>query len=696
MQRWKERVHRAVQKLSTVLAEGSFVEVGQFRATVHRGADSLHVGPGVLSMQSGAKAVNVGLTPVQGGEGSTPLLISAELPVLAEEGLTLRIRGGPVTLGMLGVQEGDLGLLDVGKASVEAGGEIRLSGDATRVDVDLKGVARGLSIQHQKLATEPVKGLDLRFVWVGGVALDGSSLRIDRGEFGVGKVQAEVSGSWERQGDEHTLRGKFAIPLASCQAALDGLPAGLAPVLVGMKMAGTFSVSSRVVFESKHPEKAEVDVQFLHDCRVTAVPPLVDVARFRQPFRRQVYDPNGKLVEVETGPGTPGWVSWGGITPLMEAAVLTTEDGGFRKHRGFDLEAIRASIRENLKSGKFLRGASTISMQTAKNLYLYRDKTVGRKLQEAFLTMYLEQALSKEQILELYLNSIEFGPMIYGIGPAAQYYFKTSAAELSLGQALYLASILPNPKRQYFGADGRVYPRFMGYLRRLMRGMAKRNLIREDELEEGLSEWVVFGQPPSKSKEKLPDALEDTNEGAVVPDAPLFLIFCSQSCEEGAEGGSTSSPLDSSVDLDPVRETWVVQDCEAATDSTGLGVIGTVNEPRNACIEQSASAHQARFKGADEGASVETPGASEARTLPEDEDLGVGCGILVEFASVVGGGEEGSLGGEEEGPHGDIAGRRCEGSDGERLMHPRRPGGQCGAARARSHGICLPHASPCD
>jgi membrane peptidoglycan carboxypeptidase len=345
-------------------------------------------------------------------------------------------------------------------------------------------------------------------------------VRVDRGEFGVGKVQGEVSGSFERQGEGHAIRGKFAVPLASCQAALDGLPAGLAPALVGMKMAGTFSVSGRVAFESKRPDKAEVEFQFLNDCRVTSAPPSVEVARFRQPFRRQVYDPNGKLVEVETGPGTPGWVSLGGITRFMEAAVLTTEDGGFRRHRGFDQEAIRNSIRENLKAGKFLRGASTISMQTAKNLYLYRDKTVGRKLQEAFLTMYLEQALSKEQILELYLNSIEFGPMIYGIGPAAQHYFKTSAAELSLGQALYLASILPNPKKQHFGADGKVHPGFMGYLRRLMQGMAKRNLIRQDELEEGLEEWVVLGQPPSKPKEKLPDTLEDTNEGAVAPDAP--------------------------------------------------------------------------------------------------------------------------------------------------------------------------------
>jgi hypothetical protein len=520
-QRWKERAHRVAQEISVALAEGSFVEIEQLKATVHRGKEALHVGPGALTLKATGRGVGVSLAPLQSGSGNAPLLVSAEIPADSKEGLALRVNGGPVTLALLGVHEGDFGLLDVEKASIEAGGEVKLSGDASRIDVDLSGVARGLSLEHRKLSTEPVRGLDLRFAWVGGVALDGSSVRVDRGEFGVGKVTGELSGSFERQGDGQTIQGKFAVPLASCQAALEGLPAGLAPALVGMKMTGTFSVSGRVAFESKRPEKTDVEFQFLNDCRVTTAPPLVEVGRFRQPFRKRVYDPSGKPVEVETGPGTPGWVSLAGITRFMEAAVLTTEDGGFRRHRGFDQEAIRNSIRENLKAGRFLRGASTISMQTAKNLYLYRDKTVGRKLQEAFLTMYLEQALSKEQILELYLNSIEFGPMIYGIGPAAQHYFKTSPGELSLGQALYLASILPNPKRQHFGADGKVTGGFMGYLHRLMRGMAKRQLIREDELEDGLAEWVVFGQPPVvKDREKLPDELDDPNERATLPDVP--------------------------------------------------------------------------------------------------------------------------------------------------------------------------------
>ncbi len=97
-------------------------------------------------------------------------------------------------------------------------------------------------------------------------------------------------------------------------------------------------------------------------------------------------------------------------------------------------------------------------MQLAKNLYLDRGKNLSRKLQEAILTMYLEQELTKEQILELYLNVVEFGPMVYGIGPAARHYFNAAPGELSLGQALYISSIMPNPKAQHFAPTARSRP----------------------------------------------------------------------------------------------------------------------------------------------------------------------------------------------------------------------------------------------
>jgi membrane peptidoglycan carboxypeptidase len=109
--------------------------------------------------------------------------------------------------------------------------------------------------------------------------------------------------------------------------------------------------------------------------------------------------------------------------------------------------------------------------------------------------MYLEQELTKEQILELYLNVVEFGPMVYGIGPAARHYFSASARELSLGQALYVSSIMPNPKIQHFGAGGAVSETWMSYLRKLMKIARDRDNLNDEELDEGLRETVVRGSP---------------------------------------------------------------------------------------------------------------------------------------------------------------------------------------------------------
>jgi membrane peptidoglycan carboxypeptidase len=206
-----------------------------------------------------------------------------------------------------------------------------------------------------------------------------------------------------------------------------------------------------------------------------------------------VKDATGRIVSIETGPGSAGWTPLPAISPHMETAVLVCEDGRFFRHKGFDREAIENSIKENLKAGRFVRGASTISMQLAKNLYLSFDKTLSRKLQEAVLTTVLEQELSKQEMMELYLNVIEYGPGIYGIEAAAKHYFDTIPAQLSLGQALYLGSILPNPAQFHFDDKGNMGTGWRNYLGKLMRIALKIGRISEPELDMALAEEIRFG-----------------------------------------------------------------------------------------------------------------------------------------------------------------------------------------------------------
>ncbi|MDX1267095.1 MAG: monofunctional biosynthetic peptidoglycan transglycosylase [Oceanisphaera sp.] len=141
------------------------------------------------------------------------------------------------------------------------------------------------------------------------------------------------------------------------------------------------------------------------------------------------------------------WQPSSGISSQLKMAVIASEDNKFCRHRGFDWGAFNDVFNEFRDEGR-LRGGSTITMQTAKNLYLWPGRSITRKLLEAIYTPMLELILPKDRIMTLYLNIAEFGPGIYGAEAAARAYFNTSAANLSRRQAALLAAVLPNP-RQY-------------------------------------------------------------------------------------------------------------------------------------------------------------------------------------------------------------------------------------------------------
>jgi Transglycosylase len=511
------QVRAALAQIEAVSVEDARVSIDALYATFVRGGVTVHLGPNTVNAFRTPTSFRLDVTPQAVERGPTSLKLGVEVPNDAAADVRVSLTGGPVPLAAIGLRKGDLGLLDVEHSLVEAAISMRLTGDGRHASAEVDAKLHELSVEQPALSSEPIRGAELRLRGDVELETDGSSLVVERGELGVGRATVAFAGSLLRPGPGWSLRGRLEVPSTPCQAALDALPAGLSPMLAGMRMDGAFSLVTAVDFDSSRPEHADVHFALGNGCKIVSVPPQVDVSRFREPFRRRVYGPDRARVELEMGPGTPGWVRYGAISPFMTAAVLTTEDGGFRHHRGFDAGAIRNSIRDNLREGRFLRGASTITMQTVKNLYLEREKTLGRKIQEAVLTVYLEQALTKEEILELYFNCIEFGPMLYGIGPAAGHYFHSTPGALSLGQALYLSSILPNPKNNYFGPDGRVKPHWMSYLRKLMQIMVKRHLIDESELRLGASEWIVFGEPAPLREEgpelDSADEVYPTHEG---------------------------------------------------------------------------------------------------------------------------------------------------------------------------------------
>jgi monofunctional biosynthetic peptidoglycan transglycosylase len=143
----------------------------------------------------------------------------------------------------------------------------------------------------------------------------------------------------------------------------------------------------------------------------------------------------------------PQWVTISEVSKKAAGAIIVSEDWAFYQHHGYDPNSIKEAVNHDLAKGTFARGASTITQQVAKNVFLDADKTVARKVKELFLAVKLEETFKKPKILEIYLNIAEFGEGIYGIGPAARFYFGKSPSELTAKEGAFLAMLLPSPKR---------------------------------------------------------------------------------------------------------------------------------------------------------------------------------------------------------------------------------------------------------
>lgn len=190
----------------------------------------------------------------------------------------------------------------------------------------------------------------------------------------------------------------------------------------------------------------------------------------------------GKTLEIKHH-----WLDFNVIPLAMKQAVVAAEDERFYQHHGFDWEAMKKALAGNDKSGKIHRGGSTITQQLAKNLFLSPSRSYWRKLREAFITANLELFLSKDRILELYLNSIEFGPGVFGVDAAAEYHFHTTARRLSLDQCCRLAAIIPSPRR---------YKIYGNYVSRRAATLQR----------------IIAGQPPPV-EEVEPDTTEEETSG---------------------------------------------------------------------------------------------------------------------------------------------------------------------------------------
>jgi monofunctional biosynthetic peptidoglycan transglycosylase len=162
------------------------------------------------------------------------------------------------------------------------------------------------------------------------------------------------------------------------------------------------------------------------------------------------------------------WMPYGAISPTLKRAVLVAEDIGFFNHRGFEPSELRDAVERAIETQEMPRGASTITQQLAKNLWLSPSRNPVRKVKEGILTWQLERTLAKRRILELYLNVAEFGPGVYGAEAASRRYFGKSARDLSEDEAAQLAASLPRPSQWHPGVASPAYRRYVETIKRRM------------------------------------------------------------------------------------------------------------------------------------------------------------------------------------------------------------------------------------
>jgi Membrane carboxypeptidase (penicillin-binding protein) len=412
-------------------------------------------------------------------------------------------------------------VLEPENTEIDAAIEVKLEG--RRVSFSGKLDVSGLSLLHEKLASEPVNDLTLGVHVDGAVDLDKRLLVLNEAEGRLGSLAVRLAGSLElaqgtfryKSGRElhylPKLEVQLRVPRTACAKLLASIPGPIVPHLAGFVLQGFFEADLHAKVDLANLDALDLGGKVgIDGCQVVKAPAEVTALAGDESLVQTVDVPpeppgsgNTGVMTFIVGPDNPDFVPFAKISPHLINAIMTTEDSGFFKHRGWVLAGFKTALRRNIENDGFRLGASSITMQMVKNLLLSKEKTLSRKLQELFLVWYLEKILPKERILELYLNAIEFGPRLYGIGPAVRHYFGKTAADITPLEAAFFSSILPSPKRRYVHyCRGELAPAWGKYLHRILTRMYERGRLTEEEYAAAIASTLSFDRSEMTLSEK--------------------------------------------------------------------------------------------------------------------------------------------------------------------------------------------------
>ncbi|MCA9522217.1 MAG: transglycosylase domain-containing protein [Myxococcales bacterium] len=377
------------------------------------------------------------------------------------------------------------GLRITGKPQVTLKGKLvaRLRSPFLRFDGQLK--VDGVTVVSPWVAEEPMplKPLDVKGYALFDRKKERIALRADSIAYGDITAKAGLTVRFDQL--KPVLNAYLRLPKQDCHKAIHSIPEALLPKLEKSVFRGTGSLDMQAQIDwnrlrsSKTWISIDADVE---DCQAVTLGPEVNVQKLDTNTYIHRVEFEDKTIEV--GPGTDQWFELKKMPQFVPVGAIMTEDRAFKIHKGINVNLIRRALILNLERHRYVYGGSTISQQLVKNLFLFRHKTLARKLSEVIIVWQMELALSKDRIMELYLNCIEYGPGIYGIKEAAKRYFGKKVDELTPLEVSFLMGLKPSPKAGWYQFKrGVVNWRWQRKLGKIMKRLYEQDAITKEQFE---------------------------------------------------------------------------------------------------------------------------------------------------------------------------------------------------------------------
>lgn len=385
----------------------------------------------------------------------------------------------------------------------------------------LQGVAavNGLEVYHPALSVDTIDlnqgKLDYKVhVGVRSLELDSASTvvfnRLDFHPY----IYAEKTGRWHFKASIHR-------PEFPAENLFASLPSGLFSHVQGIEASGNLTYNLNLDIDFNNLENLEFSSDlngydfYIEDWGTG------NLSRMNDEFEYTAYEKDRPVRTFAVGPSNPNFRSLNQISPLLQVAVLQSEDGSFFYHQGFYPGAVQEALAYDLEVGRFARGGSSITMQLVKNVFLNRHKNIARKLEEALIVWLIEGCYltSKERMYEVYMNIIEWGPMVYGACEAARFYFDKEPSDLTISESIFLASIIPKPKwfRSVFNPDVTLKENQLDYYRLIASRLAAKGLLTEEEAETFVPQVEITG--PARDLILSPDTVGVSVDSLFMDDA---------------------------------------------------------------------------------------------------------------------------------------------------------------------------------